>query len=75
MAILPFLSILSDFGWVFHRKTVPGQGQSPCICIKLEEWGYKYVACSSPFGEFLSFLEHAKFEYSILACSPKRVQI
>lgn len=33
MAILLFLSDLSDFEWVFHRKTVPGQGQSPSVCM------------------------------------------
>lgn len=33
MPILLFLSVLSDFERVFHRFLVPGQGQSPSVCM------------------------------------------
>lgn len=33
MAILLFLSDLSGFEWFFHRFLVPGQGQSPSVCM------------------------------------------
>ena len=39
MPILLFLSVLSDFEWVFHRFLVPGQGQSPSVCMPTRRVG------------------------------------
>ena len=74
MAILLFLSDLSGSEQFFTVFWCQVKGRALAFVCQLGEWLYKRYACSSRFGEILSFLEHAKIEYSILACSPKRVQ-
>ena len=63
--------ILSVFFTVFWCQV---KGRALVSVCQLGEWTYRHVACSSPFGEILSFSEHSKIGYPILECSLRLIR-